>query len=378
MTETNEALQLTDIDRPLDTDVMCGRGRGTNFHTGNVRFRQMVEDRKEDYRESTRIEKPLVSLKIVREWRAQSPPGRFLKLNKKTGRWHDVGDEKARGKTSQALRERQRDEQQQQENTIEVEAVDATAQWNQINKNQTNELEKPSIVDRSHTLGSKSLQPDDVDLGDFDWADNEGDKEVTGAVALQIENDLSIGTFFSDLLQPKGFTNGSGDGPSILHEILKKDDVTKEFLQREASPVPFAVPAIPPRGAETRDDEIMKRHTSNDIVDMAPKPKKRGFNRCRSATSNRLKQLFMHQVLKQEMCMEEFLNIAMNSMGLDSNNNRLETDEFVSKASSIDPVGQSSEDETTTSPQASLRERTQSEEIEFNILSNHDVLYHKY
>ncbi len=375
MTDTNEDWQITDIDEPLDTDVMCGRGRGTNFHTGNVRFRQMVEDRKEEYRESTRIEKPLVSLKIVREWRAQSPPGRFLKLNKKTEKWRDIGDEKAREKTSQALRERPRDEQQQQENTIEVEAVEATAQWNQTNKNQTNELEKPTIVNRSHTLGSKSLQPDDVDLGDFDWANNEGDKELSGAVALQMENNLSIGAIFPDLFQPKGFTDGSGDGPSILHEILKKDDATKEFLQREASPVPFAVPAIPPRAAETQDEEIMKRHTSNDIVDMEPKPKKRGFNRCGSATSNRLKQMFMHQVLKQEMCMEEFLNIAMRSMGLDNNNNnQSEADEFVWKAASIDPVGRGWEDETTTSPQATLRERTQSEEIEFNMLSNHDVL----
>lgn len=361
MTNTIEDWKLTDIDEPLDTDVMCGRGRGTNFHAGNVRFRQMVEDRKEEYRESTRIEKPLVSLRIVREWRAQSPPGRFLKLNKNTGKWHDVGDEKAREKTSQALRERPRDEQQEG-NTIQVGVVEATAQ-----------LEKPSIVDRVHTLGGKSLQPDDVDLRDFDWADDKGDQEISGAFALQIENDLSIGAIFPDLLQPNGPTDGSGDGPSILHELLKKDDVTNEFLQREASPVPFAVPAIPSRGAETQDEEIIKRHTSNDIVDMEPQLKKRGcgFSRCRSATSNRLKQIFTHQVLKQQMCMEEFLNIAMSSMGLGNTSNQSEFDEFLSKAAPINPVGRNVEDETTTLPQETPRERTQSEEIELELLFKH-------
>ena len=53
-----------------------------------------------------RLDKPLVALGIIREWRGQSPPGRFLKMDDKTGLWNDVGDKKAREKTSQALRER--------------------------------------------------------------------------------------------------------------------------------------------------------------------------------------------------------------------------------------------------------------------------------
>jgi len=47
-----------------------------------------------------------VALEIIREWRGQLPPGRFLKLDEKTGLWNDVGDKKAREKTSQALREK--------------------------------------------------------------------------------------------------------------------------------------------------------------------------------------------------------------------------------------------------------------------------------
>lgn len=69
-------------------------------------YRKMVEDRKIDYVNCKRLDKPLVALGIIREWRGQSPPGRFLKMDEKTGLWNDVGDKKAREKTSQALRER--------------------------------------------------------------------------------------------------------------------------------------------------------------------------------------------------------------------------------------------------------------------------------
>lgn len=66
----------------------------------------MVEDRKMDYVTSKRLDKPLVALQIIRIWREQDPPGRFLKVDEKTGLWSDVGDKKAREKTSQALREK--------------------------------------------------------------------------------------------------------------------------------------------------------------------------------------------------------------------------------------------------------------------------------
>jgi hypothetical protein len=73
---------------------------------GNKRYREMVEDRKMDYVTSKRLDKPLVALQIIRTWREQDPPGRFLKVDEKTGLWGDVGDKKAREKTSQALREK--------------------------------------------------------------------------------------------------------------------------------------------------------------------------------------------------------------------------------------------------------------------------------
>ena len=75
----------------------------------------MVEDRKVDYVNSKRLDKPLVALDIIRQWRGQLPPGRFLKLDEKTKLYHDVGDKKAREKTSQALREKAPQIRKQQE-----------------------------------------------------------------------------------------------------------------------------------------------------------------------------------------------------------------------------------------------------------------------
>jgi hypothetical protein len=79
---------------------------GTNHHTGNIRWRLIVGDKKKGYKSSPRNGKPLIAMEIVRIWRNQSPPGRFLKLNEQTGLWDDVGDEDSRIKCLQALRER--------------------------------------------------------------------------------------------------------------------------------------------------------------------------------------------------------------------------------------------------------------------------------
>jgi hypothetical protein len=112
---------LKDIKKPHENDVMYGRGGGTNHHPGNKRYRNMVESRKLKYVNSKRLDKPLVALEIIREWRAQLPPGRFLKHNDKGDTWEDVGDKKAREKTSQALREKAPQiRKQQEEDNMEV------------------------------------------------------------------------------------------------------------------------------------------------------------------------------------------------------------------------------------------------------------------
>ena len=47
-----------------------------------------------DYVNSKRLDKPLVALDIIKQWRGQDPPGRFLKIDDRSGLWNDVGDKK--------------------------------------------------------------------------------------------------------------------------------------------------------------------------------------------------------------------------------------------------------------------------------------------
>mmetsp|Transcript_4718 Transcript_4718/g.13337 ORF Transcript_4718/g.13337 Transcript_4718/m.13337 type:complete len:750 (+) Transcript_4718:518-2767(+) len=91
---------------PNDSDVLCGRGGTINTHPGNAKYRQLVEQRKRVYLTARfKREKRLISESIIKEIRNQNPPGRFLNRDTKDGDWYDIGDIKAREKTSQALRE---------------------------------------------------------------------------------------------------------------------------------------------------------------------------------------------------------------------------------------------------------------------------------
>eukprot|EP00984_Skeletonema_dohrnii_P021333 scaffold10641_cov75-Skeletonema_dohrnii-CCMP3373.AAC.1 len=136
---------LTNILNPGENDILCGRGGGTNAHSGNIKFRKLVAAHKLRYLAASKSDKPNVARDVVKEWRGMNPPGRFLAKmdvkmmislnlitveeikeeqlqqqqevsgggggNGKTKKkekvfWYDVGDKKAREKASQCLRER--------------------------------------------------------------------------------------------------------------------------------------------------------------------------------------------------------------------------------------------------------------------------------
>jgi hypothetical protein len=140
---------LRAIKDPHDNDVMYGRGGGTNHHHGNKTYRKLVENRKLEYVNSKRLDKPLVALEIIRLWRAQLPPGRFLKLDEKTGLWNDVGDKKAREKTSQALREKAPLIRKQQEEEKGIEDGEKSAE---VRKCQVTRFSLQKVTLLSHNI----------------------------------------------------------------------------------------------------------------------------------------------------------------------------------------------------------------------------------
>jgi hypothetical protein len=87
----------------LSVDVLCGRDKMSHAHSGNKRFRQIIEKHREGYQTaSCREKKTSITCQIVKMIRDSE--GRFLKRDDKTGEWSDVGDDYAREKVSHALR----------------------------------------------------------------------------------------------------------------------------------------------------------------------------------------------------------------------------------------------------------------------------------
>lgn len=84
-------------------DVLCGRGGLTNNHIGNERFRLFVAEYQTQYLNANRKEKKMISMQIVEKVRENG--GRFLKRSADSHIWAEVIPNKAREKTSQALRE---------------------------------------------------------------------------------------------------------------------------------------------------------------------------------------------------------------------------------------------------------------------------------
>ena len=85
-------------------DVLCGRGGGTNVHPGNRRFRDLINANRRAYLKARKNDKPAISRSIVHTIREMN--GLFLKKDNKRDVWVEIGDDSAREKTSQALRQR--------------------------------------------------------------------------------------------------------------------------------------------------------------------------------------------------------------------------------------------------------------------------------
>lgn len=137
------------IDKPNDNDVLCGRGGYINSHPGNELFRKLVERRKRVYLAARfKREKRLVANSIVSEIRALE--GRFLAKESKTGRWYDIGDEKARDKTSQALRE----------NAPNIRAEIKDGMDQRRNQKPTTETSKSKLKSTSSTKSEETAKKD--------------------------------------------------------------------------------------------------------------------------------------------------------------------------------------------------------------------------
>ncbi|GKY92792.1 hypothetical protein MPSEU_000248900 [Mayamaea pseudoterrestris] len=96
---------MQQIVQPHNNDILMGRGGKNNQHAGNERLRQMARHYCEQYKVSKKKGKSNISRTLVGMIRNLDPPGRFLKKDPTSRLWEDVGDETAREKASQVLRD---------------------------------------------------------------------------------------------------------------------------------------------------------------------------------------------------------------------------------------------------------------------------------
>jgi hypothetical protein len=101
----NQEQVMEGIMEPHSNDILMGRGGKNNQHVGNERLRGLARLQCASYRQASKKGKSVISRDLVRQVRMMNPPGRFLKRNADTGEFEDVGDDVAREKASQVLRD---------------------------------------------------------------------------------------------------------------------------------------------------------------------------------------------------------------------------------------------------------------------------------
>lgn len=126
---TLQKQHMTGAMEPHANDILMGRGGKNNQHVGNEKFRGLARLQSERYRLASKKGKSTISRELVRQVRMMNPPGRFLRKNIDSGELEDVGDDVAREKASQVLRDavsvttpsQQGDEQESEGETVQRE-----------------------------------------------------------------------------------------------------------------------------------------------------------------------------------------------------------------------------------------------------------------
>ena len=97
--------QSTPLSMPGQYDVICGRGKIANNHSGNKFYREIIKTAIPRYNEAnTKIGKTIIVSAIFDEINTRSSDGGFIKKNS-DGYYYQVTDHFAREKIGQSLRD---------------------------------------------------------------------------------------------------------------------------------------------------------------------------------------------------------------------------------------------------------------------------------
>src|SRR5210317_1377661 len=198
---------------PNKNDVLCGRGGTINSHPGNEQYRSIVDSKKRVYLTARfKREKRLIATSIVDQIRNMDPPGRFLQKDADKQTWFDIGEEKSREKTSQALRENSKDVRVVKVYTGPKNGDAATADASPDNSN-----------NNSDGKASKGLEEHDEKLLQLKLGSTLLQSQVTiqdRTYKLQHYPSCFIGSEAVDLLLQNGVVESRSEAVSVLQTLM--------------------------------------------------------------------------------------------------------------------------------------------------------------
>ena len=101
----NQNKELEQCFEPGPFDVICGQGKTSKTHAGNIYFQSIIQKRAKEYAGTTeKRSKSKIVRNIIETIQQKSPNGGFVKKGS-DAQWKVVGLEQAREKVSQSLRD---------------------------------------------------------------------------------------------------------------------------------------------------------------------------------------------------------------------------------------------------------------------------------
>lgn len=103
---SNSMVPLPQDYVPGPLDVICARGKHAKNHSGNLRFRKKIKEVTPQYaRAETKLYKSMVVSSVIAHVRNNTTSNGGFFVKQIDGIWYDVGDNQAREKVGQALRD---------------------------------------------------------------------------------------------------------------------------------------------------------------------------------------------------------------------------------------------------------------------------------
>lgn len=162
------------ITSPRKNDIILGRGNGVATWNGNILFRNIIWERRDEYRSACRYEKAFIAQQVLQTITSLDPPGRFIEKTKSDNHhrhYSIVPYAVAFEKTCQALREKK---------NINPPKIDCRFEFgiNNTKVDQSNVLIASSLEKASHRSNEDGTK-----------ASNDSNKDGTGTTVAATSRD---------------------------------------------------------------------------------------------------------------------------------------------------------------------------------------------